>query len=122
MTESEFEEDAWEENIMEDGENHQELVTVDTEGNSVPTANYLQEMEDIVAKFEIIPNEERLGKLEFVLESSEFDIPGAALFARTHRAGVGTSVRNQEETVETDKNPMVPGRTHGSRATGRRSN
>ncbi|KAI8521319.1 IQ motif and ankyrin repeat domain-containing protein 1 [Branchiostoma belcheri] len=55
----------------------------------------------------------------FVLESSDFDIPGAALFARTPRAGVGTTVRNQEETVETDKNPLVPGRirTHGSRAT-----
>ncbi|KAI8498126.1 hypothetical protein Bbelb_240700 [Branchiostoma belcheri] len=60
----------------------------------------------------------------FVLESSKFDIPGAALFARTPRAGVGTTVRNQEETVETDKNPLIPGRirTHGSRATGRRSN
>ncbi|KAI8492702.1 beta-galactoside alpha-2,6-sialyltransferase [Branchiostoma belcheri] len=28
-------------------------------------------------------------------ESSEFDIPGAALFARTPRAGVGTTVRNR---------------------------
>ncbi|KAI8516615.1 hypothetical protein Bbelb_051960 [Branchiostoma belcheri] len=46
-----------------------ELVAVDTEGNSVPTASYLQEMEDIVAKFEeIIPNEERLGKLEFICQ------------------------------------------------------
>ncbi|KAI8516381.1 hypothetical protein Bbelb_049620 [Branchiostoma belcheri] len=36
-----------------------ELVAFDTEGNSVPTASYLQEMEDIVAKFqELMPNDE----------------------------------------------------------------
>ncbi|KAI8493899.1 Casp10p [Branchiostoma belcheri] len=36
-----------------------------------------------------------IGAHRFVLESSEFDIPGAALFARTPRAGMGTTVRNR---------------------------
>ncbi|KAI8516316.1 hypothetical protein Bbelb_048970 [Branchiostoma belcheri] len=48
-----------------------ELVDVDTDGNSVQTASYLQEMEDIGAKFEeIMPSNEWLGKLE--VESSAF--------------------------------------------------
>ncbi|KAI8516217.1 hypothetical protein Bbelb_047980 [Branchiostoma belcheri] len=42
---------------------HKELVDVDIEGNSVPTANYLQEMEDIGAQFERMPNDEWLGKV-----------------------------------------------------------
>ncbi|KAI8491265.1 hypothetical protein Bbelb_308980 [Branchiostoma belcheri] len=39
---------------------------------------------------------------QFVLESSEFDIPGAALFARTPRAGIGNHCNKQEEPVKTD--------------------
>ncbi|KAI8516709.1 hypothetical protein Bbelb_052900 [Branchiostoma belcheri] len=37
----------------------------------------------------------------FVLESCEFDIPGAVLFARTPRASVGTTVRIRR--VETER-------------------
>ncbi|KAI8516343.1 hypothetical protein Bbelb_049240 [Branchiostoma belcheri] len=42
---------------------HKELVDVDIEGESVPTASYLQEMEDIGAQFERMPNDEWLGKV-----------------------------------------------------------
>ncbi|KAI8493941.1 hypothetical protein Bbelb_282880 [Branchiostoma belcheri] len=50
-----------------------QLVYVDTEGNSVPTVSYLQEMEDIGAQFERMPNDEWL-ELESATEASLKDL------------------------------------------------